>query len=185
MEQDKELYKRFVEGDIQAFEKLVLTHKDGLIYFLVRYINDISTCEDIAQDVFAAIFVKKGSYDSSKGVSFKTYLYTIAKNKATDHIRKFSRVKSLDTGENQSGDNDELFNRVVKNDEQKMLYKAIDKLVLDYRQVILLVDIDGMSYKEAAHIMGKNIPQIKILIFRARKSLKNLLVKEGYTSENY
>ncbi len=181
MEQDKELYKRFVDGDISAFEELVLTHKDNLIYFLMRYVKDFHTCEDIAQEVFATIFVKKESYNYK--VSLKTYLYAIAKNKATDHIRKFSRIEKLNEDEKNS-DDDELFNRVVKNEEQRLVHNAIAKLKLDYQRVILLVDIDGLSYKDTANVMQKTLPQIKILIFRARKALKTLLVKEGYTNEN-
>ncbi|MFZ2539010.1 MAG: RNA polymerase sigma factor [Oscillospiraceae bacterium] len=181
MEKDKELYKRFVDGDISAFEELVLTHKDNLIYFLTRYVNDLHTCEDIAQEVFATIFVKKESYNYK--VSLKTYLYAIAKNKATDHIRKFSRIEKLSGDENNS-DDDEIFNRVVKNEEQRLVHKAISKLKLDYQRVILLVDIDGLSYKDSANVMQKTLPQTKILIFRARKALKILLVKEGYTNEN-
>lgn len=181
MEQDKELYKRFVEGDIAAFEELVLTHKDNLIYFLMRYVKDFSTCEDIAQEVFAAIFVKKENYNYK--VSLKTYLYAIAKNKATDYIRKSGRIQSLSEHETNS-DDDELFNRVVQNEEQKLLHNAISKLKPDYQRAILLIDIDGFSYKDAANVMQKSLPQIKILIFRARNALKNLLVKEGYTNEN-
>lgn len=181
MEQDKELYKRFVEGDISAFEELVLRHKDNLIYFLMRYVNNIDTCEDIAQDSFLAIFVKKGSYNLNEKAGFKTYLYAIAKNKATDHIRKFSRIMGEDELENQTGDNfsDEIFNRVVKNEEQKLLHNAISKLKLDYQRAILLIDIDAMSYSQAAAILDKSLPQMKILIFRARNSLKKLLIKEG------
>ncbi|MEG0692517.1 MAG: RNA polymerase sigma factor [Oscillospiraceae bacterium] len=181
MEQDKELYRRFVNGDIQAFEELVLTHKDNLIYFLTRYVKDVHTCEDIAQEVFATIFVKKENYNYK--VSVKTYLYAIAKNKATDYIRKFSRIESLNE-EEKNTDDDELFNRVVKNEEQRLVHNAIRKLKLEYQRVLLLIDIDGLSYKEAGNVMQKTLPQIKILIFRARNALKNLLVKEGYTNEN-
>ena len=181
MQHDKELYQRFVEGDLLAFEELVLIHKDNLIYFLMRYVKDIHSCEDIAQEVFAVIFVKKENYNYK--VSVKTYLYAIAKNKATDHIRKFSRIESFSESQN-SIDDDEIFNRVVKNDEQKLVHTTIKKLKQDYQRALLLIDIDGFSYLQAGIIMGKSLPQIKILIFRARKALKNLLVKEGYTSEN-
>ena len=62
---DNILYKRFVEGDIDAFESLVLRYKDNLIYFISRYTGgDIYAAEDITQDVFAYIFVGKQSYNS-------------------------------------------------------------------------------------------------------------------------
>ena len=57
---DKKLYKDFVEGNINAFESLVLSHKDNLIYFISRYTKDLYIAEDIAQDVFAYIYIRFG-----------------------------------------------------------------------------------------------------------------------------
>lgn len=178
---DKELYERFAAGDNTAFEALVLSHKDNLIYFLKRYVQDIHTCEDIAQDTFAAIFVYKDRYNYK--TSFKTYLYAIAKNKAMDHIRKHSRLEPFGD-EDLADEDDELFKRVVKKQEQIMVHKAIEKLRIDYQRVMILVDLEGLSYKEASDVLDKSVPQIKTLVFRARKALKNLLEKEGYTNED-
>lgn len=177
---DKELYKLFVDGDNSAFETLVLNHKDNLIYFLKRYVQDVHTCEDIAQDTFAAIFVYKDRYNYE--TAFKTYLYAIARNKALDHIRKYSRFGAFETDEFAT-DDDELFERVVRDSEKVMVHKAIDKLKPEYQRTILLVDIEGMTYKDAADILDKTIPQMKVLVFRARKALKNMLEKEGYIYE--
>ncbi len=183
IQDDKVLYENFLKGDQKAFETLVLTYKDNLIFFIRRYVTDIHTCEDIAQDCFAAVFVNKDRYNFK--VSFKTYLFAIAKNKAIDYIRKTSKVTVLDI-ENQNliTEEDELFNKVVRNDEQKILYEAIDKLNEDYQKIIYLVDLQGLSYKEAGQVLGKTLSQVKILVFRARKSLKKILEKGGYTNEN-
>lgn len=179
--EDNTLYKKFVDGDNQAFEKLVLTHKDNLIYFLSRYVQDVHSCEDIAQDAFAAVFVYKDRFDMKR--SFKTYLYAIAKNKATDYIRKNAEVDLLGE-EDLAAEDDELFNRVVKEDEKRLVHNTIKKLNADYQKALLLIDIQGFSYQDAAQILGKTPQTMKILIFRARQSLKNQLIKGGYTNEN-
>lgn len=183
IQDDKVLYENFLKGDNKAFETLVLTYKDNLIFFIKRYVTDIHTCEDIAQDCFATILVNKDRYNFN--VSFKTYLFAIAKNKAIDYIRKTSRVTVLDIeNENLVTEDDELFNKVVQNEEHRMLYEAIGKLNDDYQKVIYLVDLQGLSYKEAGQVLDKSLSQVKILVFRARKSLKKILEKGGYTNEN-
>lgn len=181
MEADKLLFEQFLDGNIDAFEQIVLKHKDNLIYFLQRYVKDIYVCEDIAQDVFAYIFVYKEKYN--KKYSVKTYIYTIAKNKAIDYIRKFSRQVSLDDYSEQQSECDELFSSVVRDDTKKLLHETMKKLKTDYQTIIHLVDFEEMSYNDAAAVMGKTTSQIKILLFRARKSLKTLLEREGYTHE--
>lgn len=184
MEADKLLYDRFLMGDTTAFEELVLKHKDNLIYFLQRYVKDVYTCEDIAQDCFAYLFIYKERYN--KKYNFKTYLYAIAKNKAVDDIRKKNRQVVLsDTGIEaaSANDRDELFEKVVKDEKAMLLHKAILMLKADYQTAIHLIDFEEMTYKEAAEVMGKTMPQLKVLVFRARKALKVLLEKEGYADE--
>lgn len=182
MENDKILYKEFLDGNTDAFEKLVLEHKDNLIYFLQRYIKDIYTCEDIAQDVFAYVFAFKEKYDFN--YSFKTFLYTLAKNKAVDFIRKQSRQLAFGhvLENEQSTDEQELVERVIKDEDAMLVHTCIRQLTADYQAAIYLVDIDEETYAAAAHIMGKTVPQFKVLIFRARKALKQKLEKGGYTN---
>ncbi len=179
---DKLLYEQFLKGDTLAFEQLVLKHKDNLIYFLQRYVKDIYQCEDIAQDVFAYIFVFKEKYNFK--ASFKTFLFTIGRNKAVDYIRKNNRLVCLDeTGEQQSEDED-LLQKVIRDETTQLVHVVLKKLKSEYQIAICLVDFEEMSYQDAATVMGKTVAQFKILLFRARKALKISLGKEGYTHEN-
>ena len=63
MENDKELYKSFLDGNSESFEKIVLKYKDSIIYFISRYTKDIDIAEDISQDVFVYILLNKDKYD--------------------------------------------------------------------------------------------------------------------------
>lgn len=182
LHQDKMLYEEFLKGDILSFEQLVLNYKDSLIYFLQRYVKDIYVCEDIAQDVFAFIYVYKDKYDVN--LSFKTYLFTIARNKAIDYIRKNNKLVPFEQLNEQQTDKEELLEKVIKDETVKLLHKALDSMKPDYQKAIHLIDFEEMTYNDAASVMGKTITQFKVLLFRARKVLKKTLEKEGYTYEN-
>ncbi len=181
---DKVLYKEFLEGSNDAFEKLVLSHKDNLIYFISRYTKDIYMAEDIAQDVFAYIYVYKEKYNFD--YSFKTYIYTLGKNKAIDYIRKQERVNLVDV-ESYSEDlysDSYLEEKIINDEERRMLIASMKKLKPDYEKVIYLVDFEGLTYEEAGKILGKNMGQTKILIHRARKALKGIIEKGADYDEN-
>ena len=60
---DKELYQKYLKGDNNAFEKLVIKYKDNIIYFISRYTKNTEIAEDISQDVFVYILLNKEQYD--------------------------------------------------------------------------------------------------------------------------
>lgn len=177
---DKILYEKFLKGDISAFEELVLEHKDNLIYFISRFTGgDVFIAEDIAQDVFAHIYVYKNSYNPK--YSLKTFIYTLGKNKAIDYVRKQSKLKlmPIDT------ENDYLFSeeisledKIIRDEEKRSVLSSIKKLKPDYEKAIYLANFEELPYEDIAKILGKTLAQTKILIHRARKSLKKI-IEEG------
>ena len=195
MHEDELNYKKFMDGDIEGFENLVLTYKNNLIFFIAKYVKDLYLAEDLAQDTFVEIYVHKERYKTQS--SFKTYLFTIGRNKAIDYIRKYGKEISSNLI-NEEGfaidmyssyhtmsilEGNDLITELIKKDDANLIHSAIGKLKEEYRVVIHLIDFEQLSYKEAAKIMKKTVPQIKILIHRARKALGKVLKKEGYTYE--
>lgn len=172
---DWEAYQRFLNGDQKAFEELVIKYKDGLILFINRYVNNMHTAEDFAQDAFVEILIHRERYQPS--VSFKTYLYTIGRNKAVDYIRKNSRVVYIEDYPDSEQEEYSLEEKVLKEEDKRMLYEEIKRLKKEYQIAIMLIDLEGMSYREAAGILKKSENQVKILIYRARKSLEKALRK--------
>ncbi|MCI8384664.1 MAG: RNA polymerase sigma factor [Clostridia bacterium] len=181
-ETDKELYKQFLEGDKEAFEKLVIRHKNNMIYFIARYIRNIQIAEDISQDVFVYLLVNKKQYDFQ--YSFKTYLYMIAKCRAINYLKKEKQVISIDDFENLKVEDEELEEEIFKKDTSKNIRKVLGQLKPDYQAVIYLTSFEGLKYKEVAQIMNKSMNQVKVLINRAKKKMKILLEKEGFSYEN-
>lgn len=180
MEEDRFLMKKFQEGDEHAFEELIIKYRKCAVYFAQRYTHDKHIAEDITQESLAYLYVYKDRYDSR--YSFKTYLFTIIHNKSIDYYRKNKReelksdLSSLQTLENPE-------DTLIKHERKNLVIKNINKLKEEYKTVIYLIDYEEFSYKEAGIIMGKNLAQIKILVFRARKKLKLLIEQEGYTNE--
>ena len=114
--------------------------------------------------------------------SLKTYLYTIAKSKSLNYIKREKRIVELD--ENKYEDSEELEEKVFKNEKSENLKKAIKKLKIDYQNAIYLADIEQLSYKEIGHILRKTDSSVKVLIHRARKALEKIIVEEAYKYEN-
>lgn len=177
---DKQLYKEFILGNKNSFEEIVIRHKDSIIYFIQRYVKSIDIAEDLAQDVFVYILVNKRSYKFE--YSLKTYLYTIAKSKALNYIKREKKIVQLD--EMQFEELEELEEKVFKNEKADNLRKCINKLKIEYQNAIYLADIEELSYKEIGHILKKTEASVKVLIHRARKTLEKMIKEEGYKYEN-
>ena len=173
---DKELYKEFLLGNNESFEEIVIRHKNSIIYFIQRYTKSIDIAEDLAQDVFLYVLIHKKNYRFE--YSLKTYLYTIAKSKALNYIaideKEYENIKDVE----------ELEEKVFKNERAENLKNAIQKLKLEYQNVIYLADIEELSYKEIGHVLNKTTSNVKILIYRARRALEKIVLEEGYKYEN-
>ena len=168
---DKELYKEFLLGNNKSFEEIVKRHKNSIIYFIQRYTKSIDIAEDLAQDVLLYVL--------------KTYLYTIAKSKALNYIKREKRIVAIDEKEYENiKDVEELEEKVFKNERAENLKNAIQKLKLEYQNAIYLADIEELSYKEIGHILNKTTSNVKILIYRARRALEKIILEEGYKYEN-
>lgn len=175
MDNDKVLMERFKQGEKEAFEELMIHYRHSAIGFAQRFIHDAYMAEDIVQEAFAYVYVFRDRYDSK--YSFKTYLYTIIRNKSIDYLRKKKEVSLYD--ESLITSSEMVEEALLRRDTVDCVNRNIRKLKADYKAVLHLIDYEELTYKEAAKIMGKNTASIKILIYRARKKLRSLIEKEG------
>jgi RNA polymerase sigma-70 factor (ECF subfamily) len=174
----KDLYKDFLEGNKEAFNEIMRLYRIPLINFITGYVHNVEVAEDLAQDTFLYILIKKDEYDFK--YTLKTYLYTIAKCRTINYLkrqRKSTEFKEYYIYEIQDIDFDE---NIVKEEKNKEVQKALHKLKPQYRTAIYLKDFENFEYKEICKILNINMYQTKMLIYRARKSLKKHLEKEGY-----
>ena len=175
MEDDKKLYKSFLNGDQKSFELIMDKYMENLIYFIYGFVKRIDVAEDLAQDVFVYILMNKKKYDFK--YSLKTYLYIIAKSKAINYIKREKRITYLQDNEyifTEQEIEDIIFNK----EDSKTVKSAIDDLPEPQSQIIYLSDIEGLSYKEICKVLGISLSQVKTLLHRGRMKIKKLLVGE-------
>jgi RNA polymerase sigma factor (sigma-70 family) len=179
---DKNQYNLFLQGDINAFEELVLKYRHNLVYFIMQYIKNYHVSEDIAQEVFAYIYVNPDAYKDT--YEFKTFLFLLGKRRAIDYLRSESRhhlisidevdflmdIKSLD----------EIIDQKV---DAIIVRKALNEMKTEYRKVLILIYFNELTIAETAIILGKSIASVKVLAHRAKKKLKQILEKGGITYE--
>ena len=174
LEEDITLYKKFLAGDNNSFDILMDKHKNSLIYFIQRYVKVIEIAEDLAQDVFVYLLINKTKYNFD--FSLKTYLYTIGKCRALDYLKREKKIVHIN--EDYLYSDDELEDEIFNKERAENLRKAITQLKPEYQSAIYLSDIENLKYKEICIILDKSMPQIKMLIHRARKNLEYILRKE-------
>ncbi len=176
-------YRRFLDGDESGIVEIVRDYKDGLILYLNTFVNDIYAAEDLAEDTFVRLLIKRPR-DSGRA-NFKTWLYTIGRNLALNYLRSKSKreVTPVCDLPEQMGELETLEENFIKNEQKLIVHKALGKINENYRQIIWLVYFENFSQKEAAQIMKKSVHSIETLVYRARKALKNELEKEGFVYE--
>ncbi len=175
---DEQLISRFQSGDENAYIELVNRYKDRLTNFVFYFIKDEEQTDDIVQETFIKLYEKKHYYRQI--AKFSTWIYTIARNLANTELRKKKRKKIMYLSQMSSQKNDyELtsdspeINKQFENEFlMKNIHASIDKLPENYKSVIILRDIQELSYDEISGIVGVPLGTVKSRINRARLKLQ-------------
>ena len=177
-------YRRFLAGDSGGLVEIVAQYADGLILFLRPIVGDLHTAEDIAEETFAKLIVKKPKY-TDQG-SFKTWLFTIGRNLALDYVRKNTReiLSDKEPPAVLISEQESLESAYIRNEEKATLLRAINALKPEYAEVLRLTYFEELSNRQTAKIMHKSVHAIENLNSRARAALKEYLFKEGIFDEN-
>jgi RNA polymerase sigma-70 factor (ECF subfamily) len=168
-------------GDLNAFNRLVLEYQ-GLAYNVAyRMVNDSASAEDITQDAFISAYRKLNSF---RGGSFRAWLLRIVTNASYDELRRRKRRPTISM-EPMSDGNEELESppwladdhdgpeeMVVRSELAVAIQRCLDNLKPEFRIVVVLVDVQGMDYKEAAKVIGKPLGTVKSRLARARSRLQ-------------
>ena len=182
---DEVLIKKFQDGDISAYNQIVYRYKDRLYNFIYRFLNDFDRAEDLVQDTLLKLYTHKDSYQEI--AKFSTWLYTIAANLARTELRKLKRRKTFSITELshedrefiiRSSDADPSDDHLSKNFE-KIVQQALMALPDDFKTIIILRDIQELSYDEISKIVELPLGTVKSRINRGRVKLQELLKKKG------
>ena len=177
-------YRRFRDkGDESGLAEIIRDYRDGLIFYLNGFVNNIKVAEELAEDTFVLLGTKK---PKDKGIgSFKTWLYTIGRNIAINYLKRRSRLSevSLDDCPQLISEEENLEIIFIKEERKIVVHRALKKLKPEYHQVLWLIYFENFNNKEVAAVMKKSVHNIETLVYRARKSLKSQLEMEGFVYE--
>ena len=176
-------YGRFLAGDENALGEIVRAYSDSMLLFTCSLVKNVRDAEEIVADAFVQIAVKKRAFRGNS--QLKTYLFTVCRNRAIDLIRKNARrgeIASLDP--EQASDVETLEGRILRSERDERLHAAIAELCEEYRIALYLVYFEGLSHEQTAKVMKKSQKQTENIIFRARRALRAILEKEGFTYED-
>ena len=178
-----ELYKRYLNGDKAAFDEIIESYHDQLIHFIFGIVHNVADAEDIAADVFCELIVHRHRYSFKS--TLKTYIFSIAKNKSYDKVRKSARIydKEIDEGDESLADEISLEERVLADENARIVHEALGEINPDYAQVVSLTYLYGFSSDEICSVTGKSKRQIANLLYRGKEALRTILEKKGVNIE--
>ena len=182
---DEILIKKFQEGDVGAYNQLVNRFKDRLLNFIYRFVNDLDLAEDLVQDTLLKLYPHKDSYQEI--AKFSTWLYTIAANLARTELRKKKRRKTFSVTELSRDDREFIIassdvdpsEDLSSQNFEKSVQRALAELPDDFKTIIILRDIQELSYDEISKIVDVPLGTVKSRINRGRVKLQQLLKKKG------
>ncbi len=187
---DEELMAQFQAGTVAAYDILVDRYKDQLTNYIYRFVGDWEECEDLLQETFLRVYRNRHSYRPV--AKFSTWLYTIAGNLARSEYRKRKRrnvysIQSVNRDDeeyeidipDESFSPDEAAEGAI---QDKYIQDALMEIPEEFREVVVLRDIQQLSYDEIAQVTGLPMGTVKSRINRGRTKLQALL-KDVYTPD--
>jgi RNA polymerase sigma-70 factor (ECF subfamily) len=182
---DEELIKRFQRGDEDAFTQLVRRFKDPLTNYVYRFLGEVDRANDVVQETFLRLYHYRQAY--TRDAKFATWLYKVASNITKTELRReyVSRrylVHGISVDSDGEWSSDEFLDRDSTPDLQvdttlkmRLVQQALMQISAEYREVVILRDIQQMSYEEITEITGLGLGTVKSRINRGRAQLQNLL----------
>jgi RNA polymerase sigma-70 factor (ECF subfamily) len=186
---EEQLIASSQQGDIHAFNELVLHYQQTMYGVILRMLGDYDAAADVTQDAFLAAY--RGIQSYRGGSSFRAWLLRIGYNMACDYWRRTQRhpAESLDelTSEGEPHapellsafatttveDNPEAY--VLTQELQELIQHGLQELPLDQRVALVLCDIQGLSYEEIAETTQATLGTVRSRISRGRTRLRNYL----------
>jgi RNA polymerase sigma factor (sigma-70 family) len=192
---DEDLMELFQEGHEVAYDILFERYKKRIYHFLFRYTHNENDSEDLVQETFMRVFRSKSSY--SRIAKFSTWLYTIALNLAKTHYKKKLKMDMVSFQSDEGYQTIEVTEMIddhefepdrmyQKRSTVRYIENALQKTSADFREVLILRDIQGLSYEEISEVTGFPMGTVKSKLNRGRVQLQMLLRRmtaDPYTAD--
>jgi RNA polymerase sigma-70 factor, ECF subfamily len=176
-ERDDVLLRQAAKGEEEAFTLLYRRHQAAMYRFALRMTGNAWAAEEIVQDVFMTLMRAPKKYDSSRG-TLGGYLYGIARNRVMKHLERLPREVPLDQkNEDGSGEGIVLQDAetpatwVETRERMSQVRAAVLELPAEFREAVVLCELEELSYEEAAQAAGCPIGTIRSRLHRGRALL--------------
>lgn len=173
---DAQLMQRMANDDVRAFDVLLTRHQTAVFHFIRRLTGNASQAEDLTQECFLRVWRARGSYLPT--AMFRTWIFTIARRLALDAAKSrrveilFLEEEPFPAASNSAGESDP-HHMAERRELACILDAALDRLSPDLLEVILLRDVEQMSYDQIASIVGCPLGTVKSRLNAARTQLRS------------
>jgi RNA polymerase sigma-70 factor (ECF subfamily) len=182
---DAELMLRLKDGEDLMLNELMTRWQQPLVAFIYRYIGHSADALDLAQETFVRVYQARFRYRAR--AKFASWLFAIAANLCRNYVRQRERgggpatqsldVTSTNTAEWILSSDDSPDQAAIKSEFVSCVKEAIGKLPHDLKMVILLYEYENLSYEEISSVLRCSIKAVEMKLYRARKLLKELLLR--------
>ena len=186
---DEELMLDFQKGDVKAFEEILKRHRHGVFNFILRFLGNRETAEEVFQEVFIKIHKAADRYLPNG--KFSTWLYTITRNQCVDTFRRLKLRETMSLDGSGREEETKLVDTIASDtvapdilssahEIQTVLELALEKLNADQREVFLLREKEGFKFEEIAEMTGVSVNTVKSRMRYALEGLKKTLKKSRF-----
>jgi RNA polymerase sigma-70 factor (ECF subfamily) len=176
-ERDLALLERVAGGDMSAMRALYLTHSEAVQRFVRLRVHDDFDVADIVHDTFLSVW--RGASGFQRQAKVRSWIFSIARNKAVDHIRRRSRVTLVEQDDTLPLDEPDVETVIAASQDARRVRACVDKLSERQRAVVHLAFYEDLTYAQIAEIEDTPEGTIKTRIFHAKKLLMRCLSASG------
>ncbi len=178
MENGASSYRRYLDGDKNAFDQILTEYWTPLVQFISGFVHDSHAAQDIAMDVFADLIVSPRRYDFR--VSLKSYLFMLGRSRALNALKRKKRIPFTTLEEAIQAPSGEPApeEQLLAASRNQALRAAVDALEPKLREAVYLCYLEELSCEEAARVMGKTRKQVYNYLYRGKARLRAILEKE-------
>jgi RNA polymerase sigma-70 factor (ECF subfamily) len=186
---DSAIIEKVLEGDTQAFEMLILKHQSKLFATVLNVVKNRELAEDITQEAYLKGFDKLDTLKNRD--QFYPWLKRIALNLALNHFERAKRVMDVESEEDETSfferipDGESPEELLVKEELKRYVRMYVEALPDKLRVVVVLREIEDLSYEEIAEMMNIPIGTVRSRLFNARQIIKDRLINQGLADGLY
>jgi len=172
---DHKIIQEILNGNKELYSLLVDKYMEKIRNLIFNITNNIFIVDDLTQEVFVKAYESLPQFQFRS--SFYTWIYRITLNKCKDHIRKkklkyYFPILSISKLSNDIEDNNNIFNKI---DDNLLVQEALNKLKYDFKEILILKEIENLTYQEISEVLNCEIGTVKSKLARARTSFARIV----------